>query len=234
MKHGRNAPFKKVANGVPGLEVRTALLFSEAVGKGRIDLPTFVAASPRDPSQLMPSRRGNRAGRTMLLRGCYLYAVCARRLRALVIQVIELARYFTYARFEITPLSGAIYEYTLGTLSVRVAQNRNCCGSRDRCRARRVEPPYDRNVRCRYRDECRQIDAPLADGFRKQKCGIEDLAGDWRRLDERIEGLSSEIEALARMPSRRGNRAGRTMLLRGVLPICSLCSQASCFCYTSY
>ena len=26
MKHGRNAPFKKVANGVPGLEVRTALL----------------------------------------------------------------------------------------------------------------------------------------------------------------------------------------------------------------
>ena len=29
---------------------------------------------------------------------------------------------------------------------------------------------------------------------------------------------------------RRGNRAGRTMLLRGVLPICSLCSQASCFC----
>src|SRR5713226_8623091 len=27
---------------------------------------------------------------------------------------------------------------------------------------------------------------------------IEDLAGDWRRLDERIEGLSSEIEVLAR------------------------------------
>src|SRR3982750_1269196 len=27
---------------------------------------------------------------------------------------------------------------------------------------------------------------------------IEDLSGDWRRLDERIEGLSSEIEALAR------------------------------------
>ena len=52
MKHGRNAPFKKVANGVPGLEVRTALLFSEAVGKGRIDLPTFVAASPRDPSHI--------------------------------------------------------------------------------------------------------------------------------------------------------------------------------------
>src|SRR5450759_4406603 len=26
---------------------------------------------------------------------------------------------------------------------------------------------------------------------------IEDLAGDWRRLDERIEGLSSEIEAIS-------------------------------------
>ena len=25
---------------------------------------------------------------------------------------------------------------------------------------------------------------------------IENLAGDWRRLDERIEGLSGEIEAL--------------------------------------
>ena len=29
-------------------------------------------------------------------------------------------------------------------------------------------------------------------------CVIEDLAGDWRRLDERIEGLSGEIEAIAR------------------------------------
>src|SRR5207253_1344526 len=27
---------------------------------------------------------------------------------------------------------------------------------------------------------------------------VEDLAGDWRRLDERVEGLSSEIEAIAR------------------------------------
>jgi transposase len=27
---------------------------------------------------------------------------------------------------------------------------------------------------------------------------IEDLAADWRRVDERIEGLSSEIEVLAR------------------------------------
>ena len=26
---------------------------------------------------------------------------------------------------------------------------------------------------------------------------LEDLAGDWRRLDERVEGLSNEIEAIA-------------------------------------
>jgi transposase len=32
---------------------------------------------------------------------------------------------------------------------------------------------------------------------------IEDLAGDWRRLDERIEGLFGEIEAIARAPIRR-------------------------------
>ena len=28
---------------------------------------------------------------------------------------------------------------------------------------------------------------------------IEELAGDWRRLDQRIDGLSGEIEALARL-----------------------------------
>ena len=27
---------------------------------------------------------------------------------------------------------------------------------------------------------------------------VEDLAGDWRRLDERVEQLSDEIEAIAR------------------------------------
>jgi hypothetical protein len=27
---------------------------------------------------------------------------------------------------------------------------------------------------------------------------LEGLAGDWRRLEERVEGLSSEIEAIAR------------------------------------
>jgi dihydropyrimidinase len=52
MKHGGNAPFKKVANGVPGLEVRTALLFSEGVGKGRIDLPKFVALTATNAGKL--------------------------------------------------------------------------------------------------------------------------------------------------------------------------------------
>src|SRR5436189_5910 len=52
MKHGRNAPFKKVANGVPGLEVRTALLFAEGVGKGRIELPQFVALTATNAAKL--------------------------------------------------------------------------------------------------------------------------------------------------------------------------------------
>lgn len=39
---GKNAPFHKIANGVPGLEVRLALLFSEGVGKGRLTLQQFV------------------------------------------------------------------------------------------------------------------------------------------------------------------------------------------------
>src|SRR6201997_2345893 len=46
---------------------------------------------------------------------------------------------------------------------------------------------------------------------------IEDLAGDWRRLDERIEGLSSEIEALA----RRDAGCERLMSVPGIGPIIS-------------
>src|SRR5713226_1514372 len=46
---------------------------------------------------------------------------------------------------------------------------------------------------------------------------IEDLAGDWRRLDERIEGLSSEIEVLA----RRDAGCERLMSVPGVGPIIS-------------
>src|SRR5437870_5562876 len=43
---------------------------------------------------------------------------------------------------------------------------------------------------------------------------IEDLAGDWRRLDERIEGLSSEIEVVA----RRDAGCERLMSVPGIGP----------------
>ena len=46
---------------------------------------------------------------------------------------------------------------------------------------------------------------------------IEDLAGDWRLLDQRIEGLSSEIEALA----RKDKDCERLMTVPGIGPIIS-------------
>src|SRR5438874_6400157 len=46
---------------------------------------------------------------------------------------------------------------------------------------------------------------------------IEDLAGDWRRLDERIEGLSSEIQAVARQDAS----CEQLMSVPGVGPIIS-------------
>ena len=46
---------------------------------------------------------------------------------------------------------------------------------------------------------------------------IEDLAGDWRRLDERIEGLSSEIAALADQDAA----CKRLMTVPGIGPIIS-------------
>ena len=39
---GEKTTFKEMANGVPGLELRLPLLFSEGVGSGRISLPEFV------------------------------------------------------------------------------------------------------------------------------------------------------------------------------------------------
>ena len=44
---------------------------------------------------------------------------------------------------------------------------------------------------------------------------IEDLAGDWRRLDGRIKGLSSEIEVLA----RQDKGCERLMTMPGIGPI---------------
>jgi dihydropyrimidinase len=42
LANGPDAPFDRIANGVPGLEVRMPLLFSEGVLKGRIDIHRFV------------------------------------------------------------------------------------------------------------------------------------------------------------------------------------------------
>ena len=52
LKAGPNAHFKQIANGVPGLEVRLPLLFSEGVMKGRIDLQTFVAMTATNAAKL--------------------------------------------------------------------------------------------------------------------------------------------------------------------------------------
>jgi transposase len=46
---------------------------------------------------------------------------------------------------------------------------------------------------------------------------IEDLASDWRRLDERVEGLSNEIEAIARQDAS----CERLMSVPGIGPIIS-------------
>ena len=46
---------------------------------------------------------------------------------------------------------------------------------------------------------------------------IEDLCGDWRRLDERIDSLSDEIAALA----RQDKGCERLMTVPGIGPIIS-------------
>ena len=43
LPHGKRTTFKEIANGVPGIELRLPLLFSEGVGQGRLDLNAFVA-----------------------------------------------------------------------------------------------------------------------------------------------------------------------------------------------
>lgn len=52
LANGPNASFKQIANGVPGLEIRMPLLFSEGVGKGRIDIHRFVDLTATCPAQL--------------------------------------------------------------------------------------------------------------------------------------------------------------------------------------
>jgi len=50
--HGTNAPFQKIANGVPGLETRAPLLFSEGVAAGRISLERFVALNSTNAARI--------------------------------------------------------------------------------------------------------------------------------------------------------------------------------------
>jgi len=51
LRAGAKAPFRAIANGIPGLETRLPILFSEGVVKGRIDLPRFVALTATNNSK---------------------------------------------------------------------------------------------------------------------------------------------------------------------------------------
>jgi dihydropyrimidinase len=50
--HGENAPFTKIPNGIPGLETRMALTWSEGVAKGRITENQFVALTATAPARI--------------------------------------------------------------------------------------------------------------------------------------------------------------------------------------
>jgi len=52
MLRGVDAPFRHVPNGIPGVETRLALLFSEGVGKGRIALTRFVELTSANPARI--------------------------------------------------------------------------------------------------------------------------------------------------------------------------------------
>jgi len=52
LSNGPEAPFKKIANGMPGIAVRLPLLFSEGVNAGRITLQDFVALSATNAARL--------------------------------------------------------------------------------------------------------------------------------------------------------------------------------------
>jgi len=52
LPHGEKTAFKDIANGVPGIELRLPLLFSEGVGQGRLDLNAFVALTATNHAKL--------------------------------------------------------------------------------------------------------------------------------------------------------------------------------------
>ncbi len=49
--HGQDAPFNKIANGMPGLETRLPLLFNAMVSQGRMNLPTFARVTATQPAK---------------------------------------------------------------------------------------------------------------------------------------------------------------------------------------
>jgi dihydropyrimidinase len=52
LANGPEAPFKLIANGMPGIAARLPLLFSEGVAKGRITLNQFVALSAANAAKI--------------------------------------------------------------------------------------------------------------------------------------------------------------------------------------
>lgn len=51
-RHGERTAFRWVPNGIPGVEVRLPILFSEGVGKGRISLQDFVALTSTNHARM--------------------------------------------------------------------------------------------------------------------------------------------------------------------------------------
>jgi dihydropyrimidinase len=60
MLGGTAASFRVVPNGIPGLETRLPPLFSEEVGKGRIDLQASVAPTSTNPARMCGKKRAAR------------------------------------------------------------------------------------------------------------------------------------------------------------------------------
>lgn len=61
LPHGDKTKFKEMANGVPGIELRMPLLFSEGVVKGRITINEFVALTATNHAHMygMEHKKGN-------------------------------------------------------------------------------------------------------------------------------------------------------------------------------
>ncbi len=52
LARGKDPDFKQIANGIPGIELRLPLLFSEGVAKGRIELERFVELACTNPARI--------------------------------------------------------------------------------------------------------------------------------------------------------------------------------------